>query len=84
MAFAPANDPKIALALIVENAGWGAAAAAPIARRVLDYWLAGQYPSEQDMAAIRIGKATAPIGKPRLASEAAWPVARPPAVAPAP
>ena len=83
MAFAPANDPKIALALIVENAGWGAAAAAPIARRVLDYWLAGQYPSEQDMAAIRVGKATAPIGKPRLASEAAWPVAHPPAVAPA-
>ena len=83
MAFAPANDPKIALALIVENAGWGAAAAAPIARRVLDYWLAGQYPSEQDMAAIRVGKATAPIGKPRLASEAAWPVAHPLAVAPA-
>jgi len=84
MAFAPANDPKIALALVVENAGWGAAAAAPIARRVLDYWLAGQYPSEADMAAIRVGKAAAPIGTPRLASEAAWPVAPPPAVLTAP
>ncbi|MDM0038922.1 penicillin-binding protein 2 [Variovorax sp. J22G21] len=73
MAFAPANDPKIALAVIVENAGWGAGAAAPIARRVFDYWLLGQYPSEADMAAIKVGKATAPIGKPRLASEAAWP-----------
>ncbi|MDM0077598.1 penicillin-binding protein 2 [Variovorax sp. J2P1-59] len=73
MAFAPANDPKIAVALIVENAGWGAGAAAPIARRVFDYWLMDQYPSEADMAAIRVGKAAAPIGKPRVASEVAWP-----------
>jgi len=75
MAFAPANNPKSAVALIVENAGWGAGAAAPIARRVFDYWLLDQYPSEADMAAIRIGKATAPIGKPRVASEVAWPSA---------
>ncbi|MDM0017228.1 penicillin-binding protein 2 [Variovorax saccharolyticus] len=75
MAFAPASDPKIAVALIVENAGWGAGAAAPIARRVFDYWLMNQYPSEADMAAIQIGKATAPIGKPRVASEVAWPPA---------
>ncbi|MFV0672755.1 penicillin-binding protein 2 [Variovorax sp. tm] len=75
MAYAPVNDPKIALAVIVENAGWGAGAAAPIARRVFDYWLADQYPSEADMAAIKIGKATAPIGKPRVASEVAWPAA---------
>ena len=73
MGFAPANDPKIALAVIVENAGWGAGAAAPIARRVMDYWLLDQYPSEADMAAIRVGKATAPIGKPRVASEVVWP-----------
>jgi penicillin-binding protein 2 len=73
MAFAPANDPKIALALVVENAGWGAGAAAPIARRVFDYWLMNQYPSEADMAAIQVGKATAPVGKPRVASEVAWP-----------
>ncbi|MDM0082750.1 penicillin-binding protein 2 [Variovorax sp. J31P179] len=75
MAFAPVNDPKIAVALIVENAGWGAGAAAPIARRVFDYWLMNQYPSEADMAAIQVGKATAPIGKPRVASEVAWPPA---------
>lgn len=84
MAFAPANDPKIALALVVENAGWGAVAAAPIARRVLDYWLAGQYPSEADMAAIKLGQATAPIGTPRLASDAAWPAPVLPAAASAP
>ncbi|MCT8179598.1 penicillin-binding protein 2 [Variovorax sp. CY25R-8] len=83
MAFAPVNDPKIALAVIVENAGWGAGAAAPIARRVFDYWLADQYPSEADMAAVRIGKAGAPMGKPRVASEVAWPAAAP-ANAPAP
>ncbi|MDQ0014863.1 penicillin-binding protein 2 [Variovorax boronicumulans] len=75
MAFAPVNDPKIAVAVIVENAGWGAGAAAPIARRVFDYWLMNQYPSEADMAAIKIGKAAAPMGKPRVASEVAWPVA---------
>ncbi|MBK1684186.1 penicillin-binding protein 2 [Rhodoferax fermentans] len=69
IAFAPADDPKIALALIVENAGFGSTAAAPIARRVFDYWLLGQYPSEEDLAAVSRGQATAPIGQPRLASE---------------
>lgn len=71
MAFAPAEDPKIALAVIVENAGWGAGVAAPIARRVFDYVLLGQYPSEEDMIAVQKGLAAAPIGKPRQASEMA-------------
>lgn len=39
MSYAPAEDPEIAIALIVENAGWGATVAAPIARRLYDYWL---------------------------------------------
>jgi penicillin-binding protein 2 len=39
VAFAPADDPKVALAVIVENGGFGAAAAAPIARQVLDFLL---------------------------------------------
>ena len=69
MAFAPAEDPKIALALIVENAGWGAEAAAPIARRVFDFWVAGLYPSEADLAQVRSGKGGPPAGKPRLISE---------------
>jgi penicillin-binding protein 2 len=42
IAFAPADKPKIALALIVENGGWGATAAAPIARAALDYYLLGK------------------------------------------
>ena len=73
IAFAPADDPQIALAVIVENAGFGSASAAPIARRAFDYWLLGQYPGEEDLAAVSKGQATAPIGKPRLAAELAWP-----------
>jgi len=72
-AFAPSDAPRVALTLIVENAGFGAAAAAPIARRVLDYLLAGVYPSEEDIEAVRQGKAGAPIGTPRKASEVPLP-----------
>jgi penicillin-binding protein 2 len=73
IAFAPAESPRIALAVIVENAGFGAAHAAPIARRVFDYWLLGEYPSEEDMAAMRKGVVTAPIGKPRQVADIALP-----------
>ena len=66
-AFAPAENPTIVIAAIVENAGFGAAHAAPIARRVFDYWLLGDYPNEEDMAAVQKGLASAPIGKPRKA-----------------
>ena len=68
MAFAPVDAPQVALAVVVENAGFGAAHAAPIARRVFDYLLLGQYPSEEDMAAVQKGQAAAPIGKPRDAA----------------
>lgn len=44
IAYAPADNPKIALAVIVENAGFGARYAAPIARKVLDYYLLGKVP----------------------------------------
>jgi penicillin-binding protein 2 len=44
IAYAPADKPRIALALIVENAGFGAKAAAPIARQVIDYYLLGKEP----------------------------------------
>lgn len=73
IAFAPADKPVIALAVIVENAGFGAAAAAPIARRVLDYWLLGQYPSPEDIAATQAGRSSAPIGQRRQVAQMPWP-----------
>jgi len=45
IAFAPADNPQIALAVIVENGGFGARAAAPIARMVIDYALLGKVPA---------------------------------------
>ena len=42
IAYAPAEKPRIAIALIVENAGFGAKAAAPIARQMFDYYLLGK------------------------------------------
>ena len=45
IAFAPAEAPKIAVAVLVENGGFGAQAAAPIARQVIDYYLLGKVPN---------------------------------------
>ena len=42
---------------------------APLVRRVMDYWLAGVYPSEADIAALQRGAATAPIGTPRRVAD---------------
>ena len=42
IAYAPADKPRIALSVLVENGGFGAQAAAPIARKVLDYFLLGK------------------------------------------
>ncbi len=69
MAFAPLEAPTIALAIVVENAGFGSEAAAPISRRVFDYALAGLWPSEEDIALTREGKSTMPVGKQRPATE---------------
>ena len=69
IAFAPADDPKIALAIVVENAGFGSDSAAPITRRIFDYWLLNQYPSLEDMASLQSGKGGAPIGKPRMTAD---------------
>jgi penicillin-binding protein 2 len=44
IAFAPAENPKIALAILVENGGHGGSTAAPIARTVMDYYLLGKRP----------------------------------------
>lgn len=46
IAYAPADDPQIALAIIVENGGSGGSVAGPIARKVMDYYLLGKEPAE--------------------------------------
>ncbi|UJW80580.1 penicillin-binding protein 2 [Hydrogenophaga sp. SL48] len=76
IAFAPVEQPRIALAVVVENAGFGAASAAPIARRVFDFLLMDQYPNPQDLAAVQKGEASAPIGTPLKASTVQWPPAQ--------
>ncbi|GAB2626550.1 penicillin-binding protein 2 [Novilysobacter erysipheiresistens] len=42
--YAPAEDPKIAIAVVVEHGGYGGSAAAPIARAAFDAWLLGKMP----------------------------------------
>jgi len=42
MAFAPINDPQIAIAVVAEHAGHGGSAAAPVARQVIDQYLLGK------------------------------------------
>ncbi|HEY4697439.1 MAG TPA: penicillin-binding protein 2 [Gallionella sp.] len=44
IAFAPAEEPRIALAVLAENGGHGGSTAAPIARKVMDYYLLGKIP----------------------------------------
>ncbi len=58
IAYAPADKPKIALAVLVENGGFGAQAAAPIARKVLDYYLLGD-----ERAGAGARRAGAPAGE---------------------
>ena len=47
ISYAPAEDPKIAVAVIVENGSHGGSAAGPIARKVMDYYLLGKLPVEE-------------------------------------
>jgi penicillin-binding protein 2 len=73
IAAAPIDAPTVVLAVVVENAGFGSDSAAPIARRVFDYVLLGQYPSEEDLAGVRDGTVVTPIGKPRRAADVPLP-----------
>jgi penicillin-binding protein 2 len=63
--FAPVQHPRIAVALIVENGGWGASAAAPIARKVFDYWLVNKDKAQAE------GSSAAPVPDPMAARAAA-------------
>jgi penicillin-binding protein 2 len=55
VAFAPVQSPRVAIAVIVENGGFGAQAAAPIARALLDFYLLGRLPP--DKTALRLPQA---------------------------
>ncbi|WP_175718726.1 penicillin-binding protein 2 [Burkholderia anthina] len=65
IAYAPVDHPQIAVALVVENGGWGAQAAGPIARRVLDFYLVDrQNPQNESAAVAAAASATEPVNAP--------------------
>ena len=57
IAYAPAEDPTIALAVIVENGGHGGSVAGPIARKVMDYYLLGKLPIPETKTEDKVGSA---------------------------
>jgi penicillin-binding protein 2 len=57
IAFAPVEAPRIAVAVLVENGGFGASAAAPIARRVMDAYLLRQNTANPDEITVPEGRA---------------------------
>jgi len=66
IAFAPADNPRIAVAVVVEHGGFGASAAAPIARQIMDAWLVPQLtPPPGTAATPATSPATATPGHPR-------------------
>ncbi|MGV8897868.1 MAG: penicillin-binding protein 2 [Burkholderiaceae bacterium] len=67
-AFAPADKPRIAIAVIVENGGFGAAVAAPIVRKALDYYLLGKRPEDPSNPLTAGSKPASPNLKPVSAS----------------
>jgi penicillin-binding protein 2 len=88
--YAPADNPTIALAVVVEGGGYGASTAAPIARKIFDAWLLGKMP-EPDPKALAAALAANPFANVSSASASA-PVpivaptgaSQPPAAAPGP
>ena len=64
IAYAPADNPKIALAVIVENGGHGGSAAGPIARKVMDYYLLGKLPPAEPTAETKPAQTSANVPKP--------------------
>lgn len=63
IAYAPAENPTIALAVIVENGGHGGSTAGPIARKVMDYYLLGKIPAvETPTDAVKVANPPAIVG----------------------
>jgi penicillin-binding protein 2 len=58
IAFAPVDDPKIAISVLIENGGFGGSTAGPIARKVLDTYLLADESSEPKKNSAELGSAT--------------------------
>ncbi len=56
MAFAPKENPRIAIAVLVENAGFGATWAAPIASLMIEKYLKGEIAPERKFLETRIAE----------------------------
>lgn len=63
VAYTPAQDPKIAVAVVLEAGAWGGTDAGPIARKILDAWVATQGPSAPPDVPLKDNPTTAP-GRP--------------------
>jgi penicillin-binding protein 2 len=68
MAFAPADNPQIAIAVLVENGGFGASGAAPITRKMMDAYLLPRLPKDDAVTAAKPAKPE-PEGETRNAEE---------------
>ena len=54
MGFAPMNNPKIAIAVYVENGGWGATYGVPIGKLMIEKYLTGKLTAEDEALATDI------------------------------
>ena len=63
IAFAPADKPRIAIAVIVENGGGGSTSAAPVARQVLDAYLLPQLAAEAELKGNEADKTEVTLGE---------------------
>jgi penicillin-binding protein 2 len=91
VAYAPADNPRIAIAVSVEHGGYGASSAGPIARKVFDAWLLGKMPAPEE-GVMRSPQGGAPldyvppadvaptVAKPAPAPAKAVPATTPPAL----
>ena len=77
--YAPAEDPTIAVAVMVEHGGYGGTAAAPIARKLFDAWLLGKFiepdPDAIPVTAIGAQAVAAQASPTEVESRAATPIA---------
>ncbi|EIL89553.1 penicillin-binding protein 2 [Rhodanobacter spathiphylli] len=65
--YAPADNPQIAVAVLLESGAWGASSAGPIARQILDAWLAshgGVIPDAERLPVSNAAPASAPAEVP--------------------